>query len=291
MLEPLTIRAYAKINLTLDVFNLREDGFHSLASIMQTISLHDVLTLSLRDDPEIVFTCEGENAEGIPTDETNLVVRAAKSTLLAAGRVETGLNLHLEKRIPSQAGLGGGSSDAASTLLGADRLLDLKLDSKTLHRLASELGSDVPFFLRGGTAVARGRGELLSEAASPAPFWVVIVKPEENVSTGWAYGQLDSLPNRQSHRATKRMEAALKEGDFERVLAWQSNDFELPVFQHFPKLAWLHDELRMAGCSVAHLCGSGSALYGIAQTEAQAEKIATLLRTRYPKTYVASTVS
>ncbi len=290
MPHSIQLLAYAKINLTLDVFNLREDGFHSLASVMQTISLHDTLTLSLREDGVIAFTCEGENSEGIPLDSTNLVIRAANAVLEAGGRTEMGLKLHLEKRIPSQAGLGGGSSDAAAALLGVDALLNLDLDRKTLHRLAASLGSDVPFFLEGGTAVARGRGELISECPANPTFWLVIVKPEENVSTGWSYNQLDSIPDRQSHRATKRMEQALREGDAGRLIAWQSNDFELPVFAHFPKLAWLHDELRMAGCRVAHLCGSGSALYGVTDNEAEAHRIADLLLPRYPKTYIACSV-
>ena len=296
MSSKITLQAYAKINLTLDIFNKRTDGFHSLASVMQTISLSDTLNLSRREDDEIVFECEGENAEGVPTDETNLVVRAAVLAIEAASEsageiLSRGVSLHLRKSLPSQAGLGGGSSDAAAALLGINSLLMLNLDGKTLHRLAGQLGSDVPFFLMGGTAVARGRGELLSNATDVPPFWLVVVKPEENVSTRWAYEQLDADPERQSHRATKRMEEALKEGDAGRILAWQSNDFELPVFARFPKLAQLHDDLLMARCSAAHLCGSGSAVYGVAENEDNAKKIASLLKTRYPKTYVARTIS
>ena len=296
MPSSITLQAYAKINLTLDIFSKRADGFHSLASVMQTISLSDTLTLSRREDDKIVFECEGENSVGVPTDATNLVVRAATLAIEAAsesagGKRKTGVNLRLVKWIPSQAGLGGGSSDAATALLGINSLLMLKLDEKTLQRLAAQLGSDVPFFLTGGTAVARGRGELLSNATEVPPFWLVVVKPEDNVSTGWAYEQLDLDSKRQSHRATKRMEEALKEGDAGRILAWQSNDFELAVFERFPKLAQLHDDLLMARCSAAHLCGSGSALYGVAESEVSAEKIASLLKTRYPKTYVARTIS
>ncbi len=296
MSSSITLKAYAKINLTLDVFNKRNDGFHSLASVMQTISLSDTLILSCREDDRIVFECEGENSEGVPKDGTNLVVRAATLAIEAASesaedKLKIGVNLRLVKGVPSQAGLGGGSSDAAAALLGINSLLMLNLDGKTLHRLAAQLGSDVPFFLTGGTSVARGRGELISTAAEVPSFWLVVVKPEENVSTGWAYEQLDLDIGRQSHRATKRMEEALKEGDAGRILAWQSNDFELPVFAHFPKLAQLHDDLLMARCSAAHLCGSGSALYGVAENEDNAKKIASLLKTRYPKTYVARTIS
>lgn len=292
---PLIVLACAKINLTLDVFSKRADGYHSLASVMQTISLEDRIRLTQRSEPGIRFTCYGPHAQGVPTDGTNLVVRAAQAVWeagLAAGySLSGGLEIQLTKQIPSQAGLGGGSSDAAATLLGVDALLGLNLNSETLHRLAASLGSDVPFFLRGGTMAVRGRGEVLTPLEDAPTLWLVVVKPEENVSTGWAYGELDAMPERQSHRGTKRMEEALKADDFDRLIAWQSNDFELPVFAHFPRLAWLHDELRMAGALTAHLCGSGSALYGVAATEAEAQRIAALLQSRYPYVSVAHTLT
>lgn len=289
-MNTLTAQAYAKINLTLDVFSKRADGYHSLASVMQAISLHDTLTISLRDEAGILFTCDGEQSAGIPNDASNLVVRAAQSVLDVA-HGEMGLKIHLHKRIPSQAGLGGGSSDAAATLLGVTALTGFDIGPKTLHDLAAALGSDVPFFLTGGTAVARGRGENISPIADAPSLWLVIVKPEESVSTGWAYDQLDSVVERASHRATKRMEEALKSGDLERLIAWQSNDFELPVFAHFPRLAWLHDELRMAGALTAHLCGSGSAVYGVFAGEEAANKVGGLLQSKYPQVYVARTLS
>ena len=288
---PLIVQAYAKINLTLDVFSKRADGYHSLASVLQTISLRDTLTLTRTDAPGIVLTCDAPEQFAVPTDESNLAFRAAQSVLEAAGKTDGGIALHLEKRIPAQAGMGGGSSDAAAALVGANRLLALNLDAKKRHELASALGSDVPFFLTGGTAAARGRGEILTPLPDIEPFWLVVVKPDIGVSTGWAYNQLDAEPKRASHRATKRFEEALQSGDRERLIAWQSNDFELPVFTHFPALAWLHDELRMAGALTAHLCGSGSAIYGVAANEAQAEKIAGLLRTKYANVYVAQTLS
>ena len=143
----------------------------------------------------------------------------------------------------------------------------------------------------GGTAVARGRGENIGALPNGPPFWMVVVKPEEGVSTAWAYQALDAVPERASHRATKRMEEALRNGDNERVIAGQSNDFELPVFEHLPKIAWLHDELLMAGARSAHLCGSGSAVYGIADEEAAAERIAKHFRSRYPHVAVARTAT
>lgn len=290
-LNPLTLRAYAKINLTLDVFSKRADGYHSLASVLQTISLHDNLTLTLTEAPGVALTCDAPEAWAVPSDANNLVYRAAQSVLEAAGENKRGVAIHLEKRVPAQAGLGGGSSDAAAALAGVNRLLGLGLEEKKLHELAAALGSDVPFFLTGGAASARGRGEILTPLPDIEPFWLVVVKPDIGVSTAWAYGQLDAEPERASHRATKRFEEALREGDRDRLIQWQSNDFELPVFARYPALAWLHDELRMAGALAAHLCGSGSAIYGVAENETKAEKIASLLRGKYPLTYVAQTLT
>jgi 4-diphosphocytidyl-2-C-methyl-D-erythritol kinase len=291
----LTLTACAKINLTLDVFSLRADGYHSLASIMQTIGLTDTLRLTRRSAPGIGFTCDAPEAFGIPADSSNLAVRAVQAALDAAAqagrRFEAGVEIYLEKRIPSQAGLGGGSSDAATALVGVNALLDLGLTEVILHTLAAALGSDVPFFLVGGTATARGRGENLTPLPDAPPLWLVLVKPDENVATGWAYATLDAIPDRVSHRATKRMEEALRANDTDRLIAWQSNDFELPVFTHYPNLAWLHDELRMAGALTAHLCGSGAALYGVAENEAAAQRIADLLRRRYAQVYVTRTLT
>lgn len=294
----LTLNACAKINLTLDVFSKRADGYHEIASVMQTISLHDTLHFTRREEPSIRFTCDAPDAPDVPTDATNLVVRAAQlviDTAQASGHaIEGGVEIHLEKRIPSQAGLGGGSSNAATALRGVQTVLgldDAVLPLKTLQALAAQLGSDVPFFLIGGTASARGRGEKLSALPDCPQLALVIVKPDESVSTAWAYNALDDLPNRKSHRGTKRMEEALRSSDHDRIIAFQSNDFELPIFEYHPKLAWLHDDLMMAGCLTARLCGSGSALYGIVGNAGEAERVAALLRKKYPRTHTAHTLT
>jgi 4-diphosphocytidyl-2-C-methyl-D-erythritol kinase len=294
-LDTLTVHACAKINLTLDVFSKRADGYHSIASVFQAIGLKDSLSLERRDQEGIFFSCDSPNAIPVPSDPTNLVWRAADlllRTSQSAGKtLAGGISIHLEKRIPSQAGLGGGSSDAAATLVGLNHLLELGWEEKALLDMAAQLGSDVPFFILGGTVVARGRGEQLTPLSDAPQCGLVVVKPEIGVSTAWAYNQLDSLPDRVSHRATKRMEEALAQGDRGRFMAWQSNDFELPVFEHYRELSWLHDELRMAGAESVHLCGSGSAVYGMTSTTAQAERIAHLLQQKYPLTFATNTLT
>jgi len=282
----LSLQSFAKVNYTLDVLSPRPDGYHNVASVMQAISLADTLLLSRSDQPGITFECD---APGIPSDSTNLAWRAAELALRESGRAD-GVHIRLEKRVPSQAGLGGGSSNAAYTLMGLNRLLDLRLDSYTMKRLATSLGSDVPFFLTGGTASARGRGEAIAPLDDGPVFWFVVVKPVLNVSTAWAYNALDETPNRQSARATRRMEEALKTGESDRIYSRMTNDFEQAVFAAHLPLALLHDELLMARCRTAHLCGSGSALFGLCTTEAEANEAARIMRLKYPNVHICRTV-
>jgi len=287
----LLLRAFAKVNLTLDVFSKRSDGYHGVASVMQAISLHDTLHLTRKTGPGVDFTCDGPESGGIPTNDENLAVRAAMEAIACLPDTPGGISIHLNKQIPSQAGLGGGSSDAAAALVGVNELLDLNLTDQELFRLAARIGSDVPFFLIGGTAVARGRGEQVNPFADVPPMWLVVVKPDENVSTGWAYSELDNTPDRSSNRGTRRMEQAISENSSELIVSRTCNDFELPVFARYPKLAWLHDELLMAGAMNARLCGSGSALFGMASGEADANRIANTMRSRYAKVYTARTLT
>ncbi|MCS6777225.1 MAG: 4-(cytidine 5'-diphospho)-2-C-methyl-D-erythritol kinase [Chloroherpetonaceae bacterium] len=291
-MRSITLRSCAKINLTLDVFSKRADGYHSIASVLQAISLHDTLQLIREAEPGVRFQCESVSGDPIPLDDTNLAVRAVRAAMEAGhAHPATGVSIRLIKRIPVQAGLGGGSSNAAAALIGVNALLELGLEPVQLHELAACLGADVPFFLYGGTVVARGRGEELTPLPDIPPLHLVVVKPEESVSTGWAYEQLDRVPDRVSHRGTRRMEEALRSGDRDRLIAFQCNDFELVVFRHFPRLAWLSDELMMAGALTVRLCGSGSALYGVAPDASSAERIAELLRKRHPRVYVARTLT
>jgi 4-diphosphocytidyl-2-C-methyl-D-erythritol kinase len=192
--------------------------------------------------------------------------------------------------VPSQAGLGGGSSNAAAALVGVNRLLDLGLDPPALRRLAARLGSDVPFFLVGGTGVARGRGEAVTSLDDGPGFWFVIVKPDISISTAWAYAALDSDPNRQSARATRRMEEALGTNELDRIYSRMTNDFEQAIFPEHLPIALLHDELLMARCRASHLCGSGSAMFGLCLSEPEANEAARIMRLKYESVHVCRTV-
>ncbi len=290
----IVINAYAKINLTLDIFQKRADGFHSLASIMQAISLHDTLTFKLSDRDGVQFTCNLSENDGIPSNSDNLVVRAAmlvSEWISSKHNFSTGIEIHLHKEIPSQAGLGGGSSDAAASIRGCEKVFGIKIPEKELITLASQLGSDVPFFLMGGTAKVEGRGEKITSLSSTPELWLVVVKPDIHVSTGWAYGLLDEQKDRTSHRLTEKMAKAISSQDYELILLLQSNDFEFPILSHIPQLVELQDDIRIAGAMNSHLCGSGSAFYGIAQDKSSAELIAGRLRKKYKDVYVAHTLA
>ena len=218
------------------------------------------------------------------------MVKAANALLLAA-KSRAGVTITLSKTIPTQAGLGGGSSDAASTLVGLNRLLDLGLTSNELHQIGASIGSDVPFFLIGGTAMASGRGEVLTELPDGPALPLVVVKPNVGVPTSWAYSELDNHPERMRHLLTMKLLDALQSGDLEGYLHWQGNDFEEPVFTKFPEIAWVADEMRMLGLKVAHLCGSGAAVYGVATSQQEAERVAAKLVARYPFAVATKTLT
>lgn len=272
----LTVSAPAKINLTLDVGSRRPDGYHDIRSVMQTIALHDTLEIAPTPDrPGVHLRVMGDEAEGVPTDETNIVHRAA-ARLQSLAQNAPGLQITLTKRIPSQAGLGGGSSDAAATLHGVNALLGGPLSLNHLTDVAATLGADVPFFLSGGTALVEGLGERVTPLLELAPPWpLVIVKPPVGVPTAWAYGALDALPDRKPSTAT---DAWLRSGSERRP----ANDFEQVILPRLPPIAAAYallDETNQTGGSFTPLlCGSGAALFCRARDAGDAERLAERVR-------------
>ena len=275
-MSQITCPAYAKINLTLDVGPRRADGYHDIRSVMQTIALHDTLTVTATPETGVHLEVVGEEADGVQADETNLVHKAAvRLQKIAAARElvpgnHSGLHILLHKRIPSQAGLGGGSSDAAATLIAVSRLLGLTLSAVRLREIGASLGADVPFFLTGGTVLAEGLGEKITPLPALVPDWpLVVVKPVAGVSTAAAYAALDAVPDRKMSDATQRWLSG------QQVPA---NDFEAVVLPSYPEVAAAYALLSQTvedGESFRPLlCGSGSALFLRASSQAAAEQIA-----------------
>jgi 4-diphosphocytidyl-2-C-methyl-D-erythritol kinase len=257
-------RAHAKVNLDLRVLGTRADGFHELRTVFQTIELHDTLTFADRPGPFAV-KCR---APGVPLDDSNLVWRAAAALWKALGRAgdPRDVLVTIEKAIPLQAGLGGGSADAAAALVGLARLWG-GVPATLLREVASGIGADVAFFLSGGTALGLGRGEEIYPLVDLPPHWIVIVHPPFGVSTAEAYSWYDD------DRA-----AGLKETRELQILpvpwptraAQMVNDLEPPVVRRHPEITALKGSLREAGAVASAMSGSGSAVFGLFRGRAAA---------------------
>ena len=244
----LTVPAYAKINWSLRITGKRADGFHDLETLFQTISLHDTLTFTESD--HLSLTCDDST---VPIDERNLVLRAAR--LLGAPPVA----IDLHKEIPSGGGLGGGSSDAASTLITVSAMFGIDME---LADLALTLGSDVPFFLTGGTAYATGRGEILTPMTRQAGIPLLLLMPRERVSTARAFSKLQRFSPPLGIERYRQMTA----DDLLSHAAELINDFEEPIFARLPILQPLKTRLYDAGAAWAAMTGSGSTIVGAFRT-------------------------
>lgn len=271
-------KAYAKVNLTLAVGEKRLDGYHEVVSVMQRISLHDTLTAEQTREG-ITLTCSNP---ALPSGEENLAHRAASLFFRETG-IAGGAALTLEKRIPSQAGLGGGSSDAASVLLALRRLYAPALSDTALEAMAAALGSDVPFFIRGGTQLATGRGEVLSPLPPLTDGWFVIVKPTESFSTPAMYRRLDELPP-----ACTPPLPPLQDG-LPALAAGLFNRFEAAI--PAGSAVWdIKAQLAAYGALASLLSGSGSAVFGLFDTETAARAAVEALRPAWPEIFLARPV-
>src|ERR1051325_1183063 len=260
------ILAPAKINLSFRIKGRRADGFHEIETLMAPISLADRLTIERAgDDGRIRFSCDDAS---LPVGDDNLVVRAAR-LFQETTRISGGLRIVLEKKVPHGAGLGGGSSDAASTLLGLNELFATGLDATKLLELGAQLGSDVPFFIVRSPAICRGRGEIVASTNLPAPFQLLLVKPAFGVPTPWAYGRW------KDSREIPGVDYSPQEFGGVRFV----NDLERPVFEKYVFLASLKTWLReQPGVGAALLSGSGSTVLAVLRESADGESLAALIR-------------
>jgi len=250
------IRAPAKVNLSLRVVGKRRDGYHLIDTIMAPVSLYDEIEIArAKPGAKLSVTCDDPE---IPAGEKNLAYKAA-ALLLGKDAAKTPVAIHIKKRIPAGAGLGGGSSDAAAVLVGLNRLLRLKRNRRQLLRLAAKIGADVPFFIIRRPARARGIGERLKPLKSPGRLWLVIAYPGFPVSTAWAYRSLSfKLTKNIVKTSLNRHVWPLRGSTFELV-----NDLEKPVFRRYPKVARLKRKLAEAGAAGTLMSGSGSSVFGI----------------------------
>ncbi|MBU5350544.1 4-(cytidine 5'-diphospho)-2-C-methyl-D-erythritol kinase [Paenibacillus sp. FSL W7-1279] len=266
-------KAPAKINLMLDVLHKRPDGFHEVEMVMTMIDLADRLEMSEQKRDTIIITSQ---AGYIPLDEKNLAFQAAR-LIKERYDVKQGVHIHLDKKIPVAAGLAGGSSDAAATLRGLNRLWGLGIPQEELLALGAELGSDVPFCVTGGTALATGRGEVLTPIPNPPQCWVIVAKPPINVSTAEVYGRLRS-EQIQRHPSAERMVEALTQGSFQQMCQSLGNVLEEVTLKMHPEVQQLKEGMLKLGADGALMSGSGPTVFGLVSKESKVARIYNGLR-------------
>ena len=278
--------AYAKLNLTLDVLRKRDDGYHDMMMVMQTVSVCDSIRISRTGEDGIRTSC---NFHYIPTDGRNLAVRAAKTYLERIGEPEQGIEIQLKKEIPVGAGMAGGSADAAAVLRGMNRLYDRALNRRQLEELAQEVGSDVAFCVAGGTVLASGRGEILRDLDAMPDCSIVICKPGFSISTPELFRKLDQM-NMRHHPDTEGMLAAIRDGDLREMGKRMYNVFEEVDDRRLRSVAEIKSVLLDFGALGAMMTGTGSAVFGIYTDRGEAEKCAARLRGDYSFCRVAEPV-
>lgn len=278
--------AFAKLNLTLDVLGKREDGYHDLKSVMQTISVRDDVEIDIGTGKPWTLEC---STEGIPCDERNLAWKAAKVFFDAAKKDPDGLAIRITKRIPSGAGMGGGSADAAAVLRALNRHYDSPFSIYALAELGAQVGSDVPFCVVCGTAMVEGRGERLRKLPNMPDCIFVICKPEFSVSTPELYKKIDevAIPKRPDNKA---MESALLAGDLGKVCENVFNVFDPVVTQDHLELNYIKSIFNSYGAAAFQMTGSGSAVFAIVQDFEFAAVICNMLKENYPNVFIAKPV-
>ena len=282
----LVVRAHAKVNLDLRVLGVRADGYHELRTVFQGIELHDTLLCSERPGP---FTLKCRTP-GVPLDERNLIWRAAAALWTARGRAGAPSDavIRIDKQIPLEAGLGGGSSDAAAALLALGRLWG-GAPVSLLREVGAPIGADVPFFLSGGTALGLGRGEEIYPLVDLPPHYVVIVRPPFGVSTAEAYGWYDE--DRASGQRDENREFQQLPVPWPSRAAQMVNDLEPPVIRRHQEIAALKAQLRDLGATAAAMSGSGSAVFGLFRSRAAAIKAVKPLSRNGARAVVTRTLS
>lgn len=279
--------AFAKINLTLDVLDKRPDGYHNIKSIMQTVSLRDDIEIDIGTKKPWHLVCDKEN---IPSDQRNLAWKAAKVFFDVTGKDPEGLEIRIVKRIPSEAGLGGGSADAAAVLRALNRHYGYPFSVLALAELGAQVGSDVPFCTICGTAMTEGRGERLRKLPDmPEDCCIVICKPDFSSSTPELYKKLDekTIANRPDQQA---MESALLAGDLGKIAQNLCNVFDPVVTEEHLELNYIKSIFNSYGAVGYQMSGSGSAVYAIVESFEHAAVICNMLRENYPNVYITKPV-
>ncbi len=269
----ITVNAYAKINLGLDVLRRREDGYHDVCMIMQSLELHDVITIQQAEAQGITMTT---NLSFLPSNQDNLVHKAASLFMETYG-LSSGLSLHLEKQIPVAAGLAGGSSDAAATLLGLNQLFHQGIPKEELMKLGVKIGADVPYCIMLGTALSEGIGEILTPLPPLPSCSILLVKPDISVSTKYVYEKLQ-LKEKSVHPDIQAMRRALEDADLHTLAKSMDNILQTVTIKEYPVISEIKDKMKEMGALNSLMSGSGPTVFGIYQNRELAKKAFTYFK-------------
>ncbi|WP_158738528.1 4-(cytidine 5'-diphospho)-2-C-methyl-D-erythritol kinase [Alteribacillus sp. YIM 98480] len=281
-----SIKAPAKINLSLDVLHKRDDGYHEVKMVMSQVDLSDRLDLEIREDGKITI----ELSEGfLPVDQRNLAYQAA-SLLQHRYDIKLGVSIYIHKHIPVAAGLAGGSSDAAAVLKGLNELWEIGLSTADVAALGSEIGSDVSFCVYGGTALATGRGEIIKPLPSPPPCWVILAKPPIGVSTREIYQRM-KIENPPKEVASEKIIKAIESNDYREICNNLFNSLENVTLPLYPEVKRIKERMLDSGVDAALMSGSGPTVFGLVKKESRIHRVYNALRGFCDQVYAVRLIS
>jgi len=285
-MNKIEIDSYSKINLTLHVLGKRQDGYHDLETIMQSVNLADRIFIK-KEKEGIKIKCSHPL---VPVDSQSLTYRTAEK-ILNRYKITKGVKIEIDKKIPLASGMAGGSANSASILVGINKLFALNLNNKDLRRIGEELGMDVPFCIQNGTALAYHKGEKVTPLPLvDPPLWLIIINPGFEIPTRWAYNNLDLDQIKKEKNNTEAMLKALKKRELQGIAKNLFNSFERLIIKKYPEIGKIKDRLIEEGILGALMSGSGPTVFGIAQNEEQAFKIYEKLKSEYKSIWVVQTV-
>jgi 4-diphosphocytidyl-2-C-methyl-D-erythritol kinase len=276
-MDSIKIKAYAKINLGLDVLRKREDGYHDVRMIMQTIDLYDTLTIEKTEKPAIKLKT---SRPGLPTDRRNLVYKAAAAFLEAYSPL-SGVNIFLDKKIPVAAGLAGGSADAAAALEGLNELYQTRLSKTALMKLGVKLGADVPYCILKGTALSEGIGEILTPLSPMPDCEIILVKPDISVSTKYVYENLQ-LNSSSKHPDIASMIKAIEEGSLPKLASGMDNILQSVTVRDYPVIERIKSKMKELGAMTSIMSGSGPTVFAVFEDSAPALEAFKYFKKQYP---------
>lgn len=279
------IKAYAKVNLMLDILGTLPNGYHNLWMIMQSVSLYDTVTVTKNDSKEITITC---NKEGIPTDEKNIAHKAARAFFDATRIENCGICIDIEKSIPSEAGLAGGSADGAAVIKALNELFSANLTERELCRIGKKVGADIPFCIVGGTCLAQNIGDVVSPLEDIPECFLVLAKPQMGVSTKEAYESFDNASYIRRPKREKMLIAAAN-GDFDEMCRLSANVFEQVI--EVTERVEIKKIMRKHNAKFSLMSGSGPTVYGIFENNEDAEACAEKLKSIVKDVFIATPVS